>query len=175
MDDKECSLKTKARIVELDVGGTRLSTYASTILKFPDCLLARMLTSEFELTKTNGGAIFLDLDGERFRHILDFMRMKSSSSIPDHNVFLLHALRADAEYMALFELATVLDVMIECKEKASAYTNTVVDDRHKELVAELRRMRESADKGARTRKRPTKTRRRKCCSSDSSSTCTSSC
>ncbi|XP_061106087.1 BTB/POZ domain-containing protein KCTD12-like [Conger conger] len=95
-------------IVELNVGGQVYITRYSTIISFPDSLLAEMFTckSNKGLARDTKGRFFVDRDGFLFRYVLDYMRDRQLQ-LPEH--FPERArLQREAEFYKLPELAKML-------------------------------------------------------------------
>jgi hypothetical protein len=67
--------QTDERIV-LNVGGVRYETYKSTLLKYPNTLLATMFSDRNRelLVKDDNGEYFIDRNGKAFEAILDWYR-----------------------------------------------------------------------------------------------------
>ena len=63
-------------VIDLNVGGRRLTTHLSTLTKETDSMLAKMFSGRHPQsdTKDKDGFYFLDADGEVFQHILNFLR-----------------------------------------------------------------------------------------------------
>ena len=66
-------------IVCFDVGGTKYKVTRSTIDKYPNTMLSRMVSETWQANPTK--EIFIDRDGSRFRFVLDYMR-DSKVSLP---------------------------------------------------------------------------------------------
>jgi hypothetical protein len=60
-------------IVELDVGGTHITTTLKTLKKFPGSVLEAMFSGRHHLTK-HKGKIFIDRDGETFKDVINYLR-----------------------------------------------------------------------------------------------------
>ena len=61
-------------VIELNVGGTFLTTRLSTLRKDPDWMLASMFSGRYRLDKDSQGCFFIDRDPALFRHVLNFLR-----------------------------------------------------------------------------------------------------
>ena len=73
----------KLKIISLDVGGQIFKTQIETLTKYPDSALAQMFSNteiEEQLSKTENGDYFLDLDPRDFEIILKFLRHGKVSS-----------------------------------------------------------------------------------------------
>ena len=95
-------------IVELNVGGQVYITRYSTIISFPDSLLAKMFTGKSNkgLARDSKSRFFVDRDGFLFRYILDYVR-DHQLQLPEH--FPERArLQREAEFYNLPELAKML-------------------------------------------------------------------
>lgn len=76
---------TNSSTIRLNVGGTSYEVSRSTIEKYPDTMLARMVSeawSSDDGSDKDKKALFIDRDGERFRYVLDYMRDGSDVSLP---------------------------------------------------------------------------------------------
>ena len=54
--------------VNLNVGGVTLSTARETLCRDPNSMLASMFSGRFPIVNDENGKVFIDRDGERFRH-----------------------------------------------------------------------------------------------------------
>ena len=61
-------------IVKLNVGGVFFQTNLSTLMKDKDSLLFSLVTGRLESYQSNDGFFYIDRDGTRFKHILNFFR-----------------------------------------------------------------------------------------------------
>ncbi|KAM9205689.1 potassium channel regulatory protein [Mergus octosetaceus] len=93
-------------VVALSVGGVRFVTRASTLRRFPESRLARMLSEDDEEFKLVDGEFFVDRDGALFAYILDFLRTLQVSLPADFSD--LERLRREAEFYQLHPLADLL-------------------------------------------------------------------
>ncbi|XP_060555968.1 BTB/POZ domain-containing protein KCTD7-like [Ruditapes philippinarum] len=62
------------KLVKLNVGGTRMTTTAETLMKDPGSKLANMLTKHDVFHKDSDGSFFIDCEAEIFKVILNFLR-----------------------------------------------------------------------------------------------------
>jgi len=60
--------------VKLNVGGVFFQTNLSTLMKEKDSLLFSLVTGKLESYQSNDGFFYIDRDGTRFKHILNFLR-----------------------------------------------------------------------------------------------------
>lgn len=60
--------------VKLNVGGVRYETTVGTLRNQPDSMLSAMFSGQFGLQQDPDGSIFIDRDGEVFKHILAYLR-----------------------------------------------------------------------------------------------------
>jgi hypothetical protein len=93
-------------IVNLDVGGMHYSVAKSTIMKYEDTMLAKLVSKKWN-TKTRNGdkPIFIDRNGERFDLILDFYR---DGEIIVPNTVAIDAIKKDALFFGLPEDASIM-------------------------------------------------------------------
>eukprot|EP00026_Physarum_polycephalum_P003231 Phypoly_transcript_03241.p1 GENE.Phypoly_transcript_03241~~Phypoly_transcript_03241.p1 ORF type:complete len:534 (+),score=98.64 Phypoly_transcript_03241:111-1712(+) len=67
----------KEEVINLNVGGKKFTCYKSTLLSYPDTLLARMFTTSADIAKKGeDGCYFFDRNPEIFSQILEFYRTK---------------------------------------------------------------------------------------------------
>ncbi|XP_067678331.1 BTB/POZ domain-containing protein KCTD7-like isoform X2 [Haliotis asinina] len=86
-------------VIDLNVGGRHLTTSLSTLRKYPDSMLAAMFSGRYPVTKDTDGRFFIDVDGDAFLHILNFLRFQT---LPPPDAAL--AVHNYAEYFGLREL-----------------------------------------------------------------------
>ncbi|XP_071118481.1 BTB/POZ domain-containing protein KCTD6-like [Haliotis cracherodii] len=63
-----------SQVVDLNVGGRHLTTSLSTLTKYPKSKLAGMFSGRHPVAKDKDGRCFIDVDGDVFVHILNFLR-----------------------------------------------------------------------------------------------------
>mmetsp|Transcript_32885 Transcript_32885/g.92091 ORF Transcript_32885/g.92091 Transcript_32885/m.92091 type:complete len:556 (-) Transcript_32885:34-1701(-) len=63
-------------VIRLDVGGVQFTTSLSTITSEKNSMLAAMFSGRWMESYDHSGQVFLDRDGETFRHILNWLRSK---------------------------------------------------------------------------------------------------
>ncbi|XP_048255198.1 BTB/POZ domain-containing protein KCTD7-like isoform X2 [Haliotis rufescens] len=86
-------------VIDLNVGGRHLTTSLSTLTKYPDSMLATMFSGRQPVTQDKDGRYFIDVDGDVFIHVLNFLRFgkmpppKGASEVMEY-----------AEYFGLQEL-----------------------------------------------------------------------
>ncbi|XP_071118622.1 BTB/POZ domain-containing protein KCTD7-like isoform X2 [Haliotis cracherodii] len=61
-------------VIDLNVGGRHLTTSLSTLTKYPDSMLATMFSGRHPVTQDKDGRYFIDVDGDVFVHVLNFLR-----------------------------------------------------------------------------------------------------
>mmetsp|Transcript_24312 Transcript_24312/g.35088 ORF Transcript_24312/g.35088 Transcript_24312/m.35088 type:complete len:194 (+) Transcript_24312:587-1168(+) len=61
-------------IVQLNVGGQKFSTTVDTLTKETDSMLGVWFSGRHDIRLDSEGRVFIDRDGFRFRHILNFLR-----------------------------------------------------------------------------------------------------
>lgn len=109
-------------IVNLNVGGVNYSVARSTILKFEETMLAKLVSDKWS---KGHDAIFIDRDGERFKYILDWYR-NDKIIVPR---WLLETVRSDVEYFGLpedaIEQSNSLDDHLYSLRDAATYLGTV--------------------------------------------------
>ncbi|XP_014821544.1 PREDICTED: potassium channel regulatory protein [Calidris pugnax] len=93
-------------VVVLSVGGVRFVTRASTLQRFPESRLARMLNDDDQEFKLVNGEFFVDRDGTLFSYIMDFLRTLQVSLPTDFSDY--ERLQREAEFYGLYPLADLL-------------------------------------------------------------------
>uniref|UniRef100_A0A8C3JM05 Potassium channel regulator n=1 Tax=Calidris pygmaea TaxID=425635 RepID=A0A8C3JM05_9CHAR len=93
-------------VVILSVGGVRFVTRASTLQRFPESRLARMLNDDDQEFKLVNGEFFVDRDGTLFSYIMDFLRTLQVSLPTDFSDY--QRLQREAEFYGLYPLADLL-------------------------------------------------------------------
>ncbi len=61
-------------LIDLNVGGVKYTTSKTTLSKYEDSMLYRMICTQLENKKDAEQRIFIDRDGQLFRYILNFLR-----------------------------------------------------------------------------------------------------
>ena len=107
------STHTFESLINLNVGGSKFTTTATTLTRFPDTMLGAMFSGRHKLTADASGHYFIDRDGTHFRHILNYLRcpedFDASSISADHK----KELKKEAEYYGLDSLMFPAPVEIE--------------------------------------------------------------
>ncbi|NXX78254.1 KCNRG protein, partial [Urocolius indicus] len=93
-------------VVVLSVGGVRFVTRASTLQRFPESRLARMLSDGDQEFKLINGEFFVDRDGTLFSYIMDFLRTLQVSLPTDFSDY--QRLQREAEFYGLYPLGDLL-------------------------------------------------------------------
>ena len=78
MQQKEAVDMSDDDIINLNVGGTKLTTLRSTLCQVQDSLLASMFSGRWEdnIKRDKDGAVFFDFNPQHFILILDYLRVK---------------------------------------------------------------------------------------------------
>ena len=64
-----------AETVHFNVGGTKYEVARSLIQRYPNTMLARMISEEWQNSNgSNTNELFIERDGDRFRYVLDYLR-----------------------------------------------------------------------------------------------------
>eukprot|EP00871_Galdieria_phlegrea_P002748 jgi/Galph1/3474/GphlegSOOS_G2132.1 len=93
-------------VVKLNVGGKYFETTVDTLTKDKESMLSAMFSGKYAIQKDDQGAVFLDRDGDRFRHILNYLR--SNTLHVGENIQLLGEILEEAEYFGLQSLVDKL-------------------------------------------------------------------
>ncbi|XP_002162056.1 BTB/POZ domain-containing protein KCTD16 [Hydra vulgaris] len=113
--------KVDASVVELNVGGKIYVTTTSTLSRYPDSLLAKLVNNPtIPTVKDFHNRIFIDRDGDLFRVILEFLRNEVLSLPGDFKEF--DRLLLEANYFKINELVKELEFLELSKQKASFLT-----------------------------------------------------
>ncbi|XP_029458679.1 potassium channel regulatory protein isoform X1 [Rhinatrema bivittatum] len=95
-----------SEVVTLNVGGQRFNTLPSTLRRFPDSRLARLLDGSERELRSREGHLFVDRDGALFAHVLEFLRTQQLVLPPDFREY--ERLRREADFYELPALADLL-------------------------------------------------------------------
>ena len=73
-------------IINLNVGGTKLTTRRSTLCQVKDSLLATMFSGRWEdnIERDQDGAVFFDFNPQHFIIILDYLRLEKIATPENH-------------------------------------------------------------------------------------------
>ena len=63
-------------IINLNVGGRKVTTHLSTLSIDPNSMLAAMFSGRHPVSKDQDGCYFIDVDGDIFVHILNYLRFE---------------------------------------------------------------------------------------------------
>ncbi|GJQ08905.1 hypothetical protein GpartN1_g696.t1 [Galdieria partita] len=103
-------------VVKLNVGGKYFETTVDTLTKYSDSMLSAWFSGKYSMQKDDNGYIFLDRDGDRFRHILNYLRCGTIHIGED--IRLLGEILEEAEYFGLQSLAQQLkEDILQCRLK----------------------------------------------------------
>ncbi|XP_053140659.1 potassium channel regulatory protein [Hemicordylus capensis] len=97
---------TNQDVVILNVGGQKFTTWPSTLQRFPESRLARMLAGNDDECRLVKGQFFVDRDGVLFSYILDFLRTLQVSLPSDFSDY--QRLQREANFYELYSLADLL-------------------------------------------------------------------
>lgn len=97
----------KNEILELNVGGFNYTTSRSTVMSYPESMLARMISGNLPTAKDSRQRIFIDRDGPLFRFVLNFLRDKCLNLPENFNEF--NQLRQEADFYQIEPLIGHLD------------------------------------------------------------------
>jgi hypothetical protein len=75
--------RTFEPVIELNVGGKRMSTTLKTLTSFPDSTLGKMFSGRHNLPKDKNCAYFIDRDPLPFAEILTFLRSPKEYRAPE--------------------------------------------------------------------------------------------
>ena len=110
-------------VVQLNVGGTPYTTSLETLTNAePGSVLHSMFASEFSWTHQldAAGRVFIDRDGARFRHVLNFLRSGCLHIDPDDETLCTELLE-EADYFGIMRLVEALTAVLDMgKERRMA-------------------------------------------------------
>ncbi|CAM9402854.1 unnamed protein product [Sphacelaria rigidula] len=109
-------------IVRLNVGGKKFLTSWETIMHQANSMLASMFKGSFKCATDEDGFAFIDRDGERFGHVLNFLRCSSLPSFGE--AWRYEEIMEEADFFGIDELrdlcARKIEELHEAKRKESA-------------------------------------------------------
>ena len=91
-------------IIELNAGGCYFTTYLSTLTKEKHSMLAAMFSGRQTIAQDKDSRYFLDVDGDIFLHILNFLRQ---GELPPSTM--VNRVKRYAEYFGLDRLVDALE------------------------------------------------------------------
>ncbi|KAM1276486.1 hypothetical protein ACFX13_029695 [Malus domestica] len=101
-------------LVHLNVGGKKFSTTVGTLTqRQPDSMLAAMFSGRHTLRQDKKGYVFIDRDGEHFRHILNWLR---DGEVPKLEASQYAELVKEAKYYQLLGLVDGIPDVLNSKE-----------------------------------------------------------
>ncbi|CAM9663341.1 unnamed protein product [Hapterophycus canaliculatus] len=103
-------------IVRLNVGGKKFLTSWETINQAGNSMLASMFKGKFNCATDEQGFAFIDRDGERFRHVLNFLRCSSLPSFDE--AWRYEEIMEEADFYAIEELRQLCERQLEALEEA---------------------------------------------------------
>ncbi|XP_071177269.1 BTB/POZ domain-containing protein KCTD18-like [Mytilus edulis] len=95
--DKKNEQNGLPSVINLNVGGYFFTTRLSTLRKYEDSMLAAMFSERYTLDKDKDENFFLDMDGSRFKHILNYLR--NEQHLPPRNI--AQEVLEDATYLGI--------------------------------------------------------------------------
>ncbi|KAJ7344238.1 hypothetical protein JRQ81_000188 [Phrynocephalus forsythii] len=93
-------------VIILNVGGLKFTTWSTTLQRFPESRLAKMLDGNDPAFSFLNGQIFVDRDGVLFNYILDILRTLQISLPKDFSDY--QRLQREADFYELYPLADLL-------------------------------------------------------------------
>ncbi|CAM9927845.1 unnamed protein product [Ectocarpus fasciculatus] len=113
---QSCNRQGSRGIVRLNVGGKKFLTSRSTIMQAGNCMLASMFRGKFNMETDEEGFAFIDRDGERFRHVLNFLRCSSLPSFDE--AWRYEEIMEEADFYAIEELRELCERQLAALEEA---------------------------------------------------------
>lgn len=109
-------------IIRLNVGGKKFLTSWETINHQANSMLASMFKGNFNYATDEDGFAFIDRDGERFRHVLNYLRCSSLPSFGE--AWRYEEIMEEADFFAIDELRELcqrqIEELHEAKKRESA-------------------------------------------------------
>jgi len=100
-------------VVSLNVGGVEYWSSRQTLLLIPNTYLASLASSSIPITLDPHGRIFIDRDGNLFRHVLNYLRNGGRLTFTEEpTLIFLQALLVEADFYSLTPLKTDLERLI---------------------------------------------------------------
>ena len=133
----ECTLFPA--IINLNVGGRQYTTHLSTLTKDPNSMLAAMFSGRHPVSKDQNGCYFIDVAGDIFAHILNYLRFEklppiyAALEVYDYAVYF--GIQSLVEEMKCFESV----ILHTYSEKEKAYYPKYKENL-KEIAANLERI-----------------------------------
>ncbi|CAM9333251.1 unnamed protein product [Discosporangium mesarthrocarpum] len=103
-------------IVRLNVGGRRFLTSVETIMQQKNSMLASLFKGNFKRTTDAEGFAFIDRDGERFHHVLNFLRCSSLPTFDQQ--WRYEEIMEEADFFSIEELRQLCQQRIEELQEA---------------------------------------------------------
>lgn len=116
---RNAAIQCAQGLVKLNVGGVKYTTSLTTLIAVPDSFFASLFSGDWQSTRTAEGDIFVDRDGELFKHVLQYLRAArdqqpfacgTSLSVDE-----LAAIAAEARFYGLADLESAA---ADCHNKA---------------------------------------------------------
>jgi uncharacterized protein YjbI with pentapeptide repeats len=107
--------------IVLNVGGVEYATSRSTMMKYPNSMLGAMFSGRYKAVLDPSGRHFIDRDGPPFRHVLNYLRTDSISTVDVTNIAALNELYQEAVYYQIDPLVQLLQVFL-AKADASEHS-----------------------------------------------------
>eukprot|EP00899_Mesostigma_viride_P027218 jgi/Mesvir1/7681/Mv11651-RA.1 len=101
------------KLVELSVGGQVYATTLDTLCKDKGSMLAAMFSGTFPLCETSDGHYFIDRDGQRFRHVLNYLRTGTVHLPSENAIQMCEELLEEAEFFILDGLQKLLEERLQ--------------------------------------------------------------
>eukprot|EP00617_Octactis_speculum_P020662 CAMPEP_0185754850 /NCGR_PEP_ID=MMETSP1174-20130828/13437_1 /TAXON_ID=35687 /ORGANISM="Dictyocha speculum, Strain CCMP1381" /LENGTH=188 /DNA_ID=CAMNT_0028433225 /DNA_START=82 /DNA_END=648 /DNA_ORIENTATION=+ len=113
-NDKENNTNLKSQKlfgpnIRLNVGGVKYHTSRGTLMQCPSSMLARMFSGTWTVHEDEGYA-FIDRDGTRFRHILNYLRNRTVPAFEDEWRF--QEVLEEADFFGLPDLRDLVEAKI---------------------------------------------------------------
>jgi len=109
--------------------GVQYITTKETLTQVHDSMLAAMFSGRFPLHLDSDGSVFIDRDGTRFRHVLNWLR---TGTLPSFDcTWRYEEVLEEADFFALGDLAELVRNKIEESEEMELARRTAEEQNHK--------------------------------------------
>lgn len=105
-----CTEAISGEIINLNVGGTKISTTRQTLTLVPDTFFSALISGRIPSMKDDSGATFIDRDPSMFKIILNYLRTKQLPAIENS---LLDSLKHEAEFYGITPLVRRLEICLD--------------------------------------------------------------
>ena len=117
-------------VTNLNVGGRIFTTHLSTLTKDPNNMLAAMFSGRHPVSKNQDGRYFIDVDGDIFAHVLNYLRFEKLPLVNDAMDVYEYAeyfgIQSLVEELKVFEAVETSPILGESKNILSQLSNLLL-------------------------------------------------